>query len=206
MKTRKKRSPIWQPTREEFQNICKMYTTLADVIRHFGMKPPANYNTLEGRIKIENIDISHITLGLGTNRIRKGTSYRGSTGTNLDEILVENSSFTNLGSIKRKLFKSGKWKEYKCAICGINEWQGQPLVLRLDHINGVPNDHRLENLRLVCPNCDSQLPTFCKGSKKLPSSARGLGRVPLKDKIEGSSPSEGTVSGHEYSKLVHINP
>ena len=49
----------------------------------------------------------------------------------------------------------------RCAICGMAaEWNGQPLVLVLDHVNGDPEDNRRENLRLVCPNCDSQLPTF----------------------------------------------
>ena len=40
------------------------------------------------------------------------------------------------------------------------EWNGLPLVLVLDHVNGDPEDNRRENLRLVCPNCDSQLPTY----------------------------------------------
>lgn len=41
-----------------------------------------------------------------------------------------------------------------------SEWQGKPMPLILDHINGINNDNRLENLRFVCSNCDSQLPTY----------------------------------------------
>lgn len=49
----------------------------------------------------------------------------------------------------------------RCAICGgASEWLGFPLVLVLDHIDGDPTNNRRENLRLVCPNCDSQLPTY----------------------------------------------
>lgn len=48
-----------------------------------------------------------------------------------------------------------------CAICGgETTWFGLPLALVLDHIDGDPTNNRRENLRLVCPNCDSQLPTY----------------------------------------------
>jgi hypothetical protein len=48
-----------------------------------------------------------------------------------------------------------------CAICGgADSWQGRPLVFVLDHIDGDASRNHRENLRLVCPNCDSQLPTY----------------------------------------------
>lgn len=63
-------------------------------------------------------------------------------------------------TVRRRYFL-GQYSEYKCAICGITDWNGKELSLRLDHINGCHNDNRLENLRWICPNCDSQLDTFC---------------------------------------------
>lgn len=80
----------------------------------------------------------------------------------LDEILARG----NRKSIKRRLIYDGVLIE-RCDLCGMGPvWQGKPLVLRLDHINGVNNDNTLTNLRLVCPNCDSQLPTYAGRNRK----------------------------------------
>ena len=49
----------------------------------------------------------------------------------------------------------------RCVLCQIpDSWAGKPLVFVLDHVDGDSTNNRRENLRLVCPNCDSQLPTF----------------------------------------------
>lgn len=58
--------------------------------------------------------------------------------------------------------------EYRCACCNIGpEWMGKPMPLILDHVNGVNNDNRLENLRFVCSNCDTQLDTYKSKNRKL---------------------------------------
>lgn len=68
--------------------------------------------------------------------------------------------------VKRRILEN-KIIEYKCSICNINaEWMGKPMPLILDHKNGVNNDHRLENLRFVCSNCDSQLNTYKSRNRK----------------------------------------
>jgi hypothetical protein len=56
-----------------------------------------------------------------------------------------------------------------CSICGLRTWRGQPTPLVLDHIDGNSDNWKLKNLRLVCPNCDAQLPTY-------KSKNRGKGR------------------------------
>lgn len=55
---------------------------------------------------------------------------------------------------------------YLCAECGICEWRGRPLTLRLDHIDGDNTNHALSNYRFICPNCDSQSDTYCYRNAK----------------------------------------
>lgn len=62
------------------------------------------------------------------------------------------------GVIRDYIYES---QDNKCSLCGVGrEWNGKPINLVLDHIDGDASNNRRENLRLVCPNCDSQLPTF----------------------------------------------
>lgn len=62
----------------------------------------------------------------------------------------------------------------KCAICGTQVWNNKPIPLICDHINGDPSDNRLENFRLVCPNCDAQLPTFKSKNKGNGRKSKGI--------------------------------
>ena len=70
--------------------------------------------------------------------------------------------------MKKRIIES-KLLDYNCNICSEGPtWRGKTLVLQLDHINGINNDNRIENLRFLCPNCHSQTDTFCgkhKGRK-----------------------------------------
>lgn len=77
----------------------------------------------------------------------------------LENILILGSSY-NRFTLKIRLIEESLFEE-KCYECGISpDWNGKRLCLQLDHINGISNDNRLENLRLLCPNCHSQTETF----------------------------------------------
>lgn len=81
----------------------------------------------------------------------------------LFELLKENRPYSS-SKLKNRLVSEGL-KEDVCEICGQKpEWNGMPLKLQLDHINGDHNDNRLENLRIICPNCHTQTETF--GNKR----------------------------------------
>lgn len=77
----------------------------------------------------------------------------------LDKIFVEGSTYPR-HCLKKRIIDNNLIL-YKCAVCGIGPtWMERPMPLILDHTNGVNNDDRLKNLRFVCSNCDSQLPTY----------------------------------------------
>lgn len=82
-----------------------------------------------------------------------------------DSVFVANSTYAR-GAVKKRIIRK-KLIEYKCELCKIDSWQGQKLSLHLDHINGINNDHRLENLRFLCPNCHSLQDTYAGKNVKL---------------------------------------
>lgn len=89
-----------------------------------------------------------------------------STARPLDEILVENSTYAR-ANLKARLYAEGI-KTPTCELCGQGEvWRGRPMGLILDHVNGVRDDHRLHNLRIVCPNCAATLETHCGRKNRL---------------------------------------
>lgn len=141
-------------TDEQFQKIVESSNSISEIASSLGYKSKGGgvVKMIKDRIEKLSLDISHFNpYSVGS---MKGKRYASD-----DEIFVENSTYINNTSLKKKLLKMNVI-EYKCAICGISEWLGNPLSLQLDHINGNNRDNRLENLRLLCPNCHSQTSTF----------------------------------------------
>ncbi len=53
----------------------------------------------------------------------------------------------------------------ECSVCGIEDWLGEPINFEIDHSDGDPYNNRPENLRMLCPNCHSQTPTYKNRNK-----------------------------------------
>ena len=84
----------------------------------------------------------------------------------LEDILNGKHPQYHSHKLKLRLYKADLKKE-KCEECGIINWNEKPISFHLDHINGNNSDHRLENLRILCPNCHSQTDTYsCKISAR----------------------------------------
>ena len=138
----------------KLNNAVKGSKSYRQVLHKLGLKEAGgNYQQIKKYIGEYGLDISHFT-GKVWN---KGLRGIGKPRLSLESILVKNSFYQSF-KLKRRLFIAGI-KQPKCEECG---WAKTNLdgylPLELDHINGDHNDNRLENLRVLCPNCHSLKP------------------------------------------------
>lgn len=99
-----------------------------------------------------------------TNQSGKGKTKKNKS-IPLSDILYKNVIYTSSYHLKNRLIAEGVF-ENKCSVCGITDWLGEKLSVELDHIDGNRNNNYMTNLRLLCPNCHSQTPTF-RSKKRL---------------------------------------
>jgi hypothetical protein len=136
----------------------------AEALRRLGYCPSGgNWKTLKKRAA---------ALGLSTEHFDPYAASRERSRRSripLDEILVEGSTFSRT-CLKQRLYDEGL-KQARCELCGQDDnWHGTRMSLILDHANGVRDDNRLENLRIICPNCAATLDTHCgrKNRERVP--------------------------------------
>lgn len=135
-------------------------STKGEVLEHMGLRPVGgNFKTLKFYADKFGLELPCFDYGEHLSNYRQKIP---------DEIVfVENSKYCNRQNLKNRLINNGILKN-KCSKCPITDtWNGLPIVLQLDHINGIGNDNRIENLRLLCPNCHSQTETFCGKNKMI---------------------------------------
>lgn len=148
-----KTSKVYQVSDEEFKKIIANNYTYTDCLIELGLVPRGGSSTdiLKRRIKELNCSTEHFHSNFSKKRNNKKIP--------LEDMMVQNATIKSMTSFKKRLIQENIL-EYKCAICGLIEWQNHPLVLQLEHMNGNNTDNRLENLRLLCPNCHSQTDTY----------------------------------------------
>jgi len=100
------------------------------------------------------------------NKSGKGINKPRKDKTKLEDIL--NGFYPNYKTftLKNRLFEE-KIKEEKCEECNITEWNGKKIKFELHHLDGNKRNHKLENLKVLCPNCHSQTPTYCRKNNVL---------------------------------------
>ena len=143
--------------------------SIAGVLRTLGRAyVGTNYRWLRNEVRRLGLNTSH---WLGKAH---GTSRGCPSKKTPAQVFVADSPESR-GLAKKMLRRLGLIP-YRCSICDCSpEWMGRALVLRLDHKNGTRDDHRLENLRFLCPNCDSQTDTFCGRNKRRKKVCRTCG-------------------------------
>jgi conserved domain protein len=147
------KSIIWTLSKEEIQDKVNQCNSISDMLEAFGYQRSngSMSKVMKKVIDTYNIDTSHFRSFKRTNQ---KPIY------SLEEILVPNSKYENIARLKKRILKAGLLK-YECECCGNKgEWNGKPLVLQLDHKDGNHNNHSIENLRFLCPNCHSQTNTY----------------------------------------------
>jgi hypothetical protein len=163
-KTETQRARIKGIDADVLRELVVEHESAAAVTRALGL-PPNGRAPVEvaARIRSLGLDTSHFTGSAWSrgkswatdDRLRRA---RGKVRLRDEDVFIANSPLYAGSALIPRLLERG-WP-YACAWCGVTEWRDRRLVLHLDHINGIHNDNRLENLRLLCPNCHSQTDTY----------------------------------------------
>ena len=154
MGTQIPRVPSWTP--EELRDALTGSRSIREICFGLGLKATGgNYTTIKRVAKDNGIDLTT----LDGKRWRTGETRPVVPPRPLKELLVKGSR-VKPAALKKKLVAAGLMIDV-CSTCGCPpEWNGEPLVLQLDHRDGDTENNRRRNLRVLCPNCHSQTKTF----------------------------------------------
>lgn len=153
---------IYECSNEQFEQLIKSSINISEVLFKLGYSVKGNswgFSQVRKRMDDLNLKMSDFK---GKSAALKNVKAKNITA---EDLFKPNCK--HLRSVLRRYIINHRMLPYECAICGRSEWNGKTLSLELDHINGINNDNRLENLRFLCPNCHSQTTTYGSRNQQL---------------------------------------
>ncbi len=210
----RRRSPIWTISSSELQQLLNKSASFTEVFNSMGLLyNGAQLRALKIRIQQNELDLISLEKNRRENMKSSGERLRDQNKIPLNKILVKGSTYIGT-TLRNRLIADGVL-ENKCSDCGNGPfWNGKPLTLQLDHIDGVRDDNRLENLRILCPNCHTQTPTFAGRQNKgtgtkfycvcgLQISRKGVSCRKCRDhSASRKQPKRLTISNSELKTLI----
>jgi hypothetical protein len=160
-------------SREALESAVAGKRTKAEVLRALGFEPRvALYPELNQRLRDDAVDTSHL-VGRAWSRGQRLPRL------SIQDVLQRGSNIST-SDLRLRLLREGVFA-HRCACCGQSEWNGAPIPLELDHIDGDRTNNEIGNLRLLCPNCHAQTDTY---------RGRNVGRPHGASNIESAEPRE----------------
>lgn len=157
-----RQSIIYNYSVEEIKSFINTSDTIQEVLQKIGFKSLNGSGCRQvffNYVKDHNLSLDALKERTKKKKREHLQGLHKIISASYEECFCENSKIAR-HSVKEKIIKDNLIP-YKCDLCGnTGSWNGQLLSLQLDHINGINNDNRLENLRFLCPNCHSQTETF----------------------------------------------
>ncbi|MFH8409461.1 HNH endonuclease signature motif containing protein [Streptomyces sp. NPDC018019] len=159
-------------TREVLEHAVASSTNVCEVLRHLGLDVVGGHHThISRRIRALGIDTSHFT---GRSRT-KPVSRRRCGDRLLVEMPATGARRVPSSSLKAAMLARGVTDQ--CAWCGTGPvWHGSTIPLEVDHLDGDWRNNRLENLRILCPNCHSVTDSYRGRSKGTRAGRAGVRR------------------------------